>query len=97
MSRNHIIHSRREVGPIFLSRGLHQGDPLSPYLFILYVVGLPALLRRYENQKWIEGIKFNRKAPSIPNMLFADDSYLYCKTSENETLKILNLLHTKLL
>lgn len=70
-----ITHGEHEMGPIY---------PLSPYLFIIRAEGLSALLRKYESQKRIHGIKICKGAPTINHMFFDDDSYLFCKADSNE-------------
>lgn len=64
------------------SRGLRQGDPLSPFLFLLCSKGLSALKRDAMNRGMIKGAKANRRSPSTSHLLFADDSLLFGETSE---------------
>lgn len=65
---------------------------MSPYLFIICAEGLSALIHKYESERWIHGVKICRKAPIVTHMLFADDSYLYCKADTGEARKMLELL-----
>lgn len=87
-----ITHGAREMGPVVPSRGLRQGDPLSPYLFILCAEGLSALIRKYESNQLIKGIKICRAAPSISHLFFADDSYLFCNADDSDALNLMELL-----
>lgn len=87
-----IVHGEFDIGPIKPSRGLRQGDPLSPYLFIICSEGLSAMIKQYETNKWLHEIKICRRAPIISHMLFADDSYLYCKADSNEASRVIELL-----
>ncbi|WOG89983.1 hypothetical protein DCAR_0209224 [Daucus carota subsp. sativus] len=88
-----IVHGEYEMGPIIPTRGIRQGDPLSPYLFIICAEGLSSLIRRYERQNWIHGIKVCRSAPVVSHMLFADDSYFYVKADTTEASKVIELLN----
>ena len=63
------------------SRGLRQGDPLSPYLFLLVADGLSTLLKHNEGLGDIDGLKVCRRAPSVSHLLFADDSLLFFKAT----------------
>jgi hypothetical protein len=61
----------------FPQRGLRQGDPLSPYLFILWANVLSGLINQAQNNKIIHGIKIAHGAPEISHLLFADDSLFF--------------------
>ncbi|KAL8099129.1 hypothetical protein AgCh_031709 [Apium graveolens] len=85
-------HSDGEIGLITPTRGLRQGDPLSHYLFIRCAEGLTAMIKSYEEKRWLQGVKICRKSPAISHMLFADDIYLFCKADKAEAGKIMELL-----
>lgn len=70
------------VGPIILSRGLRQGDPISPYLFLLCVEGLSKALEIKANTSEINGCRISNNAPAITHLLFADDSFLFFQATE---------------
>lgn len=88
------VHGQYDMGPIIPSRGVRQGDPISPYLFIICAEGLSALIRRNEARKLMTVIKVCNHAPSITHIVFADDYYLYCKANEEEAQSVLTMLKT---
>ena len=68
----------KAYGNITLSRGIRQADPLSPYLLLIYAEGFTSLLARAEIEGRLHGVALCRSAPSISNLLFADDSLIFC-------------------
>jgi hypothetical protein len=74
-----IRFNNQETESFTPSRGLRQGDPLSPYLFLVCAEGLSSLLAHREEVRGIEGVRVCRNAPSVSHLLFADDSLIFMK------------------
>lgn len=75
-------------------RGFRQGDLLSPYLFILCINVLSALLHRAEKTNMIKGIQFNRRGPMISHLMYADDLVLFFKADHDSCLFMSRLLNS---
>jgi hypothetical protein len=65
------------------SRGLRQGDPLSPYLFLFCVEGFSALLKQAQREKEVTGVTFGSNGPTVTHLLFADDSIVFLEASNS--------------
>ncbi|GLU22472.1 hypothetical protein SLE2022_385450 [Rubroshorea leprosula] len=70
-----------------MQRGLRQGDPLSPYLFLIVAEGFHALLLEAEKKDVFKGVVIDDKT-SISHLQFADDTALICEASINSILAI---------
>lgn len=76
------------------SREIVQGDPISPYIFILCMEMLSRCIEEQvpKKKKWIP-IKISGRGPSLSHLFFADDLLLLGKTSKencntiNETIR----------
>ena len=58
------------------SRGLFQGDPLSPYLFIIMAEGLGRLIKFHVSQNLIQGWQCGNGLPTLSHLQFVDDTNL---------------------
>ncbi|KAH9802749.1 reverse transcriptase domain-containing protein [Citrus sinensis] len=81
-----------ELGPIVPSRGLWQGDPLSPYLFIICAEGLSLLINHYESAGLLHGVRIARGAPSLTHLFFANDCFLFFKAIPQEAQMLKTIL-----
>jgi hypothetical protein len=74
------------------SRGIRQGDPISPYLFLLAAEGLSCLLKSRVESSSLSGIKVAPSAPMVSHLLSADDSLLFFKANRESAQEINDIL-----
>ena len=88
-----ILWNGEKTDPFFPSRGLRQGDPLSPYLFVLCLEYLSNLINtKVESKDWI-GIKASKNGPVFSHLFFADDLIFFAEANENCCRTIMDVLN----
>ena len=68
-------------GHITPFRGLCQGDPLSPYLFLLCAEGHSVLIHRAFEVGTLRGLQVCKRSPHVTHLFFADDSLHFCNAT----------------
>ena len=87
-----ILVNGEPHGDIKPTRGLRQGDPLSPYLFLLVSEGLNGLIQQAMTAGDLRGFSLCRNGPRISHLFFADDTLLFCRAELREVQTIQNIL-----
>ena len=76
-----VLNNGFTTGPFLLGRGVRQGDPLSPYLFIL---ALETLAIKIREDFSVQGLKIGEEM--IKLSLFADDMTCLIKDNTSYTI-----------
>jgi hypothetical protein len=87
-----VLINDEQHGYFTASRGIRQGNTLSPYLFLLCVEGLSFLLLKVVADKKISGVAASRGGPKLTHLFFADDSVLFCQATMANYLAVSQIL-----
>ena len=77
------------------SRGLRQGDPLSPMLFLVMMKVFSKMIKRVEGVGLLRDFKADGRRGGrvcVSHLLFADDTNLFCDADEEQILHVRMLL-----
>ena len=77
---------------ILVNRGICQGDPLSPFLFLLCIESLHSLIPKANNDGSIRGFSLCRRSLRLTHLLFANNSLLFCRANRHDCQKVLEIL-----
>ncbi|XP_058198434.1 uncharacterized protein LOC131313954 [Rhododendron vialii] len=64
-------------------RGLRQGNPLSPYLFLLVADVFSNLLNKVVEKKSLGGIRMKKRCHVVSHLFFANDSLIFLEADLN--------------
>lgn len=90
MSSSWVTILVNESGSSFIkpTRGLHQGCPLSPYLFIISMEFLTKRINMAIQRGTLKGIKLAKQAPILSHALYADDLVILGQASGTEVMEL---------
>ena len=83
-----ILINESSFGFIRPQRGVRQGDPLSPFLFVLAREVLARLIEREALCNGIKGFKLARDLTPITHLQFADDLFIFAQVNEENLQRI---------
>jgi hypothetical protein len=74
------------------TRGIRQGDPMSPYLFLLCAEGLSSMVKSIGPAYVSRGVRVGRHAPWVSHLLFVDDCLIFTQASKRGADRITSIL-----
>ncbi|GKV03045.1 hypothetical protein SLEP1_g15411 [Rubroshorea leprosula] len=75
-----------------MGKGLRQGDPLSPFLFLMVGEALHGLVKKAENEGMLQGAKVGRRGLAVSLLQFADDTVILGEASKENILTVKAIL-----
>ena len=74
--------------------GIRQGDPLSPYIFIIYTNIPSCMLQDVEAKGMLKGVEINKGGLPISHLMFANDIIIFFKVVNQTTDKLSQILQS---
>ena len=87
-----ILVNGEPKGLINPTRGIRQGDPLSPFLFLLCTKGLHNLITKAVRAKEINSFSLCKRSLKLTHLFSPDDNLLFCKANPQECGNVLKIL-----
>ena len=87
-----VLINGKPKGFVTPTRGIKQGDPLSPYLFLFCAEGLSAMIRKAKEARNLQGILFDDGGVRLSHLLFADNSFIFCQATMEKCQRLLAIL-----
>jgi len=81
-----VLVNRSPIKEFVPTRGLRQGDPMAPFLFLIVAEGLARLVRQAVKKNLYDGIKVGSNGTKVGLLQFGDDTLFLCETKVQNAL-----------
>lgn len=91
-SRLQVLWNGEKLQAFNPNRGLRQGDPLSPYIFVLCIERLSHIISAFVQEGNWKGIRLSNNGPMLSHLFFANDMVLFGEASIHQMRVMLECL-----
>ncbi|XP_021996430.1 uncharacterized protein LOC110893655 [Helianthus annuus] len=74
------------------SKGMRQGDPLSPFLFLVVMEALSVLMEKAVGKGVFKGISLPNGGPCVSHLFYADDAIIMGEWSVDNAINVIQAL-----
>ncbi|GJZ27081.1 RNA-directed DNA polymerase, eukaryota, reverse transcriptase zinc-binding domain protein [Tanacetum coccineum] len=92
-ARTSILVNGSPTSEFSIKRGLRQGDPMSPFLFILIMEGLHIAIEDATQSNLIKGVSFGNPGMRLSHFFYADDVILVTEWNQADMDNIIRLFN----
>lgn len=91
-SKASVVINGSPMDEFDINKGVQQGDPLSPFLFIVAMEGLKIAMRVAFNEGLFHVVKMGNGDPLISHLFYADDAIFVGEWSQNNLKNLARIL-----
>ena len=88
-----VLVNGSPTSEFYPKRGLRQGDPLAPFLFLIVAEGLAGAVRKAIEQNLVESLEVGVQKVKVNMLQYADDTLFLCKANFKYVCNLKVILH----
>lgn len=92
MASANVLVNGSPLGEFELGRGIRQGDPLSPFLFLVAAEGLNTIMKRAINEGLLKPSVVGRDKVEVSLIQYADDTLFVVEGSSENAMALKRLV-----
>lgn len=91
-AKTSILVNGSPTKEFFMERGVRQGDPLSPFLFLIVAEGLNVVMKKAVEEGYFKGLKIGNDEVCLSHLQYVDDTLIFGEWSDRNAKNLIRIM-----